>query len=149
MVRVSDSTVLIRVLKACPKLRKLVTIDDDQHGKCNVPAITIVPEIAVMDFIDWDPETKALQPWPCALTLETLAIKITDVPGPDTSCGLHQEAEDYNVIQQRLCQRLGEFANLKVLKLGHTAWINLIKTFSYRLSVWYTSKESMVPKQDN
>ncbi|KAF9321901.1 hypothetical protein BG003_010157 [Podila horticola] len=141
VVRVCNRIGLIRVLKECPRLRTLVAIDDDLHGAYEIP------EIAVMDFIDWDPETKSLTPWPCALTLETLAIKIADVPGRNTRGGLRQEARHYNSVQQHLCQRLGEFVNLKVLKLGHTARINAIKRFNHKRSE-YVFAESEVPRQN-
>ncbi|KAG0341611.1 hypothetical protein BG000_008556 [Podila horticola] len=141
VVRVCNRIGLIRVLKECPRLRTLVAIDDDLHGAYEIP------EIAVMDFIDWDPETKSLTPWPCALTLETLAIKIADVPGRNTRGGLRQETRHYNSVQQHLCQRLGEFVNLKVLKLGHTARINAIKRFNHKRSE-YVFAESEIPRQN-
>ncbi|KAG0020455.1 hypothetical protein BGZ81_009349, partial [Podila clonocystis] len=140
MVRGCTSKGLIRVLKTCPKLRRLVTINDDLHS------VYEIPEIAVMDFIDWDPETGALSPWSCALSLETLAIKIADVPGRNTNGALRQEVKSYNEVQQHLCQRLGEFANLKVLKLGHTARINSVKKFNHKNGE-FKFKESGVPKQ--
>ncbi|KAF9376844.1 hypothetical protein CPB97_010568 [Podila verticillata] len=139
-LRVWETLGILRMLKACPKLRKLVTIDDEIHSAYQVP------QMAVMDFIDWDPEAGAIHPWPCASTLETLAIKIADVPGRSTK-GLRQDIRRHNEIQQQVFQRLGEFKNLKVLQLGHVARINAIKGFNRKKSE-YRFADSEVPRQD-
>ncbi|KAF8981890.1 hypothetical protein BGZ52_002404 [Haplosporangium bisporale] len=140
IVRAWETYGILRLLRACPKLRKLVTIDDETHGAYQVP------QMPVMDFIDWNPEAGAIEPWPCALTLETLAIKIADVPGRSMK-GLRQDIRRYNGIQQQVFQRLGEFKNLKVLQLGHVARINAIKGFNRKKSE-YKFANSEVPRQD-
>lgn len=139
-VRVWDRLGILRLLRTCPKLRKLETIDDEIHG------VYQVPQLAVMDFIDWDPEAGAIEAWPCASTLEMLAIKIADVPGRSTK-GLRQDIRRYNEIQQQVFQRLGEFENLKVLQLGHVARINAIKGFNHKKGE-YKFADREVPKQD-
>ncbi|KFH68081.1 hypothetical protein MVEG_06811 [Podila verticillata NRRL 6337] len=73
VVRVQDRTGIIRIFKSCSRLRKLITLDDGDHGSGNFP------EVQSADFIDWDPVLKTVRPWPCKTTLETLAIKITDM----------------------------------------------------------------------
>ncbi|KAG0028477.1 hypothetical protein BGZ82_008418 [Podila clonocystis] len=94
---VLDESGILRVLKLCPNLRKLTAL------------------AGATDFIDWDPELNAPRPWPCKTTLETLAIKIAGLPGE------HDGDRRFLETQQRVCERLAEFTNLKYLRLGHTA----------------------------
>jgi len=78
-------------------------------------------QVGATTFIEWDPELEDPRLWPCRTTLEALAI--TTLPQQDTSAPNGQQADDrrFIEIQQRVFQRLGEFANPRIVKLGHTA----------------------------
>lgn len=93
VVRVWDGTGIAR-LKSCSKLRKLVTIDDEEHGRYEVP------QVGVMDFIDWDPEANVMRPWPCQSKLETLAIKITGIPVRNNRVPLQEDRSYYGIHQR-------------------------------------------------
>ncbi|KAG0028476.1 hypothetical protein BGZ82_008417 [Podila clonocystis] len=136
IVKVLDRTGILRVLKSCPKLRKLTTIDDGRH------AGERFAEVDAQDFIDWDPELNTVRPWVSTTKLETLAIKITGV-------GLQNDHRRFFETHQRVCERLGEFKALKVLTLGHNAEVR------HRRTVWinrwrtgYRTTMSTVPKQE-
>ncbi|KAF9304442.1 hypothetical protein BGZ74_001524 [Mortierella antarctica] len=135
IVNVRDRGGIPRVLKSCPNLRKLVTIDDGRHGSNEFA------EVDAQDFIDWDPARNAVQPWVSAANLETLAIKITGIL-PQGSDELPVDFQRFYETQQRICERLGEFKALKVLTLGHRAivaerrsvWLNRWRT-GYRTTI--------------
>ncbi|KAF9336503.1 hypothetical protein BG006_008422 [Podila minutissima] len=135
IVNVRDRGGIPRVLKSCPNLRKLVTIDDGRHGSSEFA------EVDAQDFIDWDPARNAVQPWVSAANLETLAIKVTGIL-PQGSNELPVDFQRFYETQQRICERLGEFKALKVLTLGHRAivaerrsvWLNRWRT-GYRTTI--------------
>ncbi|KAF9371385.1 hypothetical protein CPB97_002003 [Podila verticillata] len=114
------TTGIIRVLKSCPRLRKLVTIDNECYNN------GLFPVVIASELIDWNPEVEAIRPWLCKATLETLALKI-HVPEQGTPAnGGHLVDDPQHVLatQQRVCERLGEFTNLRILQLGHQAQVN-------------------------
>ncbi|KAG0342809.1 hypothetical protein BG000_001139 [Podila horticola] len=145
VVKVLDRTGITRVLKSCPNLRKLVTIDDRRHGGGGFV------EVDAQDFIDWDPELNAVRPWVSTTNLETLAIKIIGIRPQSNGIpdGQHPGIQSFYETQQRICERLGEFKALKVLTLGHQAVV------AERRSVWinrwrtgYRTTLSICPKQN-
>lgn len=120
VVQSYDTMGIIRVLKSCLRLRKLVTVDDEYHN--NSP-FTVMDASAL---IDWDPQAEAMRSWPCKATLETLALKI-NVPHQGTPANGGQIVDDPQHVlatQQRVCERLGDFTNLRILRLGHEAQVN-------------------------
>ncbi|KAG0029077.1 hypothetical protein BGZ81_004159 [Podila clonocystis] len=96
------------ILKFSSKLRSCKIIDELESG------YGLSPKMPATDFIDWDQKHKIVQPWACKNTLETLAINFTQRDQ-------HGELEDdqyFRRTQQRVCERLGTFVNLKVLQLA-------------------------------
>ncbi|KAG0088987.1 hypothetical protein BGZ93_010088 [Podila epicladia] len=146
IINVLDRSGIPRVLKSCPNLRNLVTIDDGRHGS------SAFAEVDAQDFIDWDPARNAVQPWVSSANLETLAIKITGILplGSGTPDGQQVDLQGFYETQQRICERLGEFKALKVLTLGHRAvvaerrsvWLNRWRT-GYRTTISTSPKQSM------
>ncbi|KAF9383077.1 hypothetical protein CPB97_006764 [Podila verticillata] len=110
--RADDSTGIMRVLKSCPHLRVLETIgsENDDHRPLSIHAT---------DFIDRDPASGTYRPWPCTRTLETLTITIVDIPVHYPSLIDEDDEQRTLEIQRRVCERLGQFTNLKILRLGH------------------------------
>ncbi|KAF9376638.1 hypothetical protein CPB97_010682 [Podila verticillata] len=95
-------------LKLCPRLR---TFGDIHHiHSFNGP----FPKVGFIEFVDFDPERNAIRPWLSKSTLETLAITIGTTP--EEVPWAQDEAT------QRLCERLGEFTNLRILQLGNSGW---------------------------
>ncbi|KAG0349761.1 hypothetical protein BG005_010711 [Podila minutissima] len=96
------------ILKFSSKLRTCKIIDESVSGR------GLAPKMPASDFIDWDHKSRTVQPWACRDTLETLAINFTQRDQ-------HGELEDdwsFRKTQQRLCEQLGTFKNLKVLQLA-------------------------------
>ncbi|KAG0341616.1 hypothetical protein BG000_008561 [Podila horticola] len=96
------------ILKFSPKLRACKIIDESVSGR------GLAPKMPASDFIDWDHKNETDEPWACKDTLEILAINFTQRDQ-------HGELEDercFHEIQQRVCERLGTFKNLKVLQLA-------------------------------
>lgn len=100
------------ILKFCEKLRTCKAIDEAVTG-CGV-----APKVPATDFHDWDKKTKTLHPWACKDTLETLAINITR----RDQFGELEDDGRFHRTQQRVCERLGTFVNLKVLQLAPKAY---------------------------
>lgn len=95
-------------LKLCPMLR---TFGDMHHiHSVNGP----FPKVGFTEFVDFDPERNAIRPWLSKSTLETLAITIGAIP--EEVPWAQDEAT------RRLCERLGEFTNLRILQLGSSDW---------------------------
>lgn len=138
VVRVEDPTGIIRVLRSCPELRKLVTIANGWRGGGPYP------QVAATEFIDWDPETRALRPWPCATKLERLAVQVTGVPQlkPQAADKQLTDVRHYFEIQRRVCERLGQFTNLRVLQLGWSPQGIQCRNFS-----WDTARNTAALKQ--
>lgn len=134
------------LLKSFPKLRKLETINDEEYITGGFP------DIDVADFIDWDAELTDMRDWLFKTSLETLAIKITGVPQLDWTGPSGQQADHlpFPETHQQICQRLGQFANLKILRLGHEAsvkasryvWINRWKR-GYKPTIVTVPKQYM------
>ncbi|KAF8952718.1 hypothetical protein BGZ52_004395 [Haplosporangium bisporale] len=96
------------VLKLCPRLR---TFGDIHHmHSFNGP----FPKVGFTEFVDFDPERNAIRTWLSKSTLETLAITIGATPA--------EVPWSQGETTQRLCERLGEFANLRILHLGNSDW---------------------------
>ncbi|KAF9383079.1 hypothetical protein CPB97_006766 [Podila verticillata] len=109
-----DRNGLLLVLKLSPNLRKFEGID------CRWSNFEPFSWVYASDFIDWDPESNALRHWPCQSTLELLSIKVGNVPQRAGPLPGGKQADDrhYFETQQRVCERLGGFMNLKVLQLA-------------------------------
>ncbi|KAF9383078.1 hypothetical protein CPB97_006765 [Podila verticillata] len=100
------------ILKFCEKLRTCKAIDEAVSGR------GLSPKVPATDFHDWDKKTKALHPWACKDTLDTLAINITR----RDQFGELEDDVRFHRTQQRVCERLGTFVNLKVLQLAPKAY---------------------------
>lgn len=105
-VRHADSVATVALLSTCPNLRVLAALDNKDRPNIQFP------EVSAEDFIDWDANTGTVRPWPCAMTLETLQIKIRGMPRTS-------RAVNYAQLQERVFRRLSRFVNLQVLWLGH------------------------------
>ncbi|KAF8983980.1 hypothetical protein BGZ52_013352 [Haplosporangium bisporale] len=105
-VRHAGSAATVALLATCQKLRVLAALDNKDRPNIQFP------EVLAEDFIDWDAGTGMVRPWPCALTLETIQIKIRGMTRTS-------EAVNYVQLQGRVFQRLSRFVNLQVLWLGH------------------------------
>lgn len=105
-VRHAGSVATVALLATCQKLRVLAALDNKDRPNIQFP------EILAEDFIDWDADTGMVRPWSCAVTLETLQIKIRGMTRTS-------EAVNYVHLQGRVFQRLSRFVNLQVLWLGH------------------------------
>lgn len=101
---VRDTPRVLRVLKSCPKLRRFADLDNIRH--CHVP----LPAVHLTGFVDFDPES-ARPSWMSSRSLEILSITLDSDPG--------QLPWDSDQTMRRLCERLGQFTNLKVLHLAH------------------------------
>ncbi|KAI9232282.1 MAG: hypothetical protein BYD32DRAFT_441103 [Podila humilis] len=99
---VLDTTKLVQVLASCPKLHSFGNFSDLDN--CTDP----LPEVDFSGFVDWNPEQNRVRPWLSKSTLETLAIGSIPQQTP--------WATDNTAM--RLCKRLGEFINLRILQLG-------------------------------
>ncbi|KAG0349504.1 hypothetical protein BG004_005166 [Podila humilis] len=91
-------TGLVQILRSSPRLRKMALLSA-------VPASL---------FIDCDPNSGYLQPWPLQSSLVSLDINLTGVPEwfPVMEKGSIK-------VQQQLCERLGQLTNLQNLEIHH------------------------------
>lgn len=104
-------------------LRKAVTIDendddaeDEGETEDEEDGSGPYPDVPATAFIDWNPESGALRPWPCTSSLEMLAIRRIDI----------SQADDrfYLDTQERSCARLGMFESLRILQLVRSQFAN-------------------------
>ncbi|KAG0346191.1 hypothetical protein BG004_002223 [Podila humilis] len=67
-------------------------------------------------FADYDPVSEELNTWLCQHTLETLHVVCDGIPkwSPQEDPSIRFQSK---VIQQKLCERLGQFTNLRLLRL--------------------------------
>lgn len=114
VIRVQVSTDITRILKSSPKLRTFEAIDELEYSN------SLELGVSGSDFVDWDEEAKVFRPWSCKDTLETLAIKIINVPHWDYQFTYSGPGGvlDFFKIQQKVCERIGTFTNLKALQLA-------------------------------
>ncbi|KAF9304443.1 hypothetical protein BGZ74_001525 [Mortierella antarctica] len=138
VVRVDGPTGIARVLRSCPELRQLVTIGNGWRG--GGPTL----EVSAAEFIDWDPELRTVRPWPCATKLERLAVQVTGLPQLKPQAAEKQlpDVRYYFEIHQRMCERLGQFTNLRVLQLGWSPY-----SIPSKLAFWDTLEETAPSKQ--
>lgn len=101
---VLDTTRLVQILASCPKLHNFGNFRDLDN--CVDP----LPVVDFSGFVDWDPEQNRVRPWLSKSMLETLAITISSIP--------QQTPWAADNTAMRLCKRLGEFTNLRILQLG-------------------------------
>ncbi|KAF9215586.1 hypothetical protein BGZ59_000920 [Podila verticillata] len=108
-----DRNGLLHVLKLSPNLRTFEGIEG------RLSSFKPFSWVYASDFIDWDPESSALRHWPCQSTLELLSIKVGNIPQRAGPPGGNQADDRYYFqTQERVCERLGGFMNLKVLQLA-------------------------------
>ncbi|KAF9377903.1 hypothetical protein CPB97_009876 [Podila verticillata] len=106
-----DDSFLVDLLAFSPNLRKLVTI---KNGEYPYVDDDFFPQVPAEKFADLDSSTKTYRPWACEATLETLHVKIVDIP-------IKYNADEVRrlSLQTRVCGRLARLTNLQVLWLGH------------------------------
>ncbi|KAF9146050.1 hypothetical protein BGX30_004743 [Mortierella sp. GBA39] len=130
------SAQMCQILSTSPYLHTFMILAE---GECMDPHVS---HILAEDFIDLDPVTNSLRPWPCASTLKLFRAKILGIPRPDITltyygCTRGEPAvgngEEDNVavvlqethsgqgreLQARVYERLSSFTRLMVLGLGH------------------------------
>ncbi|KAK3811118.1 MAG: hypothetical protein J3Q66DRAFT_351076 [Benniella sp.] len=104
----------LRVLSSGCNLRTLTTLE----GSC---FIETYPRMDATVFIDQDPTTGVLRPWPCEASLKVLSAKITGIPRPDLP-GHETVKETYpgqgREIQSKVYDRLARLTHLEILCLG-------------------------------
>lgn len=131
------SVQMCQILSTSPYLHTFITLAE---GECVDPHVS---HILAEDFIDLDPVTNTLRPWPCESTLKRFRAKILGIPRPDVTETYYgrtrgeaaegEEEEDVEVevvlqemhpgqgreLQAHVYERLSSFTRLKVLGLGH------------------------------
>ncbi|KAH7053555.1 hypothetical protein BKA57DRAFT_453969 [Linnemannia elongata] len=131
------SVQMCQILSTSPHLHTFVTLAE---GECVDPHVS---HILAEDFIDLDPVTNTLRPWPCESTLKQFRAEILGIPRPDVTQtyygrtrgepaeGNEEEEGDVEVVLQEthlgqgrelqalVYERLSRFTRLKVLGLGH------------------------------
>lgn len=76
--------------------------------------------ISATDFIDLNPTSDTLNPWPCESTLKVFCARISRIPRPGVTTVANEEYPGQrDDIQQRVYERLARFTNLERLALGH------------------------------
>ncbi|KAF9544911.1 hypothetical protein EC957_011536 [Mortierella hygrophila] len=118
-----------QILSTSPRLTTFVTMRDSSHDFERDWFVSAVAKFAVQDFIDIDPNTKALKPWACESTLKDFAAKITGIPRPDITQTFHGHPRQGGLqethpgqsqeLQRRVYERLARFTHLEELELGH------------------------------
>lgn len=128
------STQLYRLLSSSPNLHTFSILEDGPKWLPPTPA-----RFKAEDFIDLDPTTDTLRPWPCEPTLKIFRAKVALIPRPDVTHTYHgfpregdyqydefdeePRLEDYRGqgrdLQRRVYERLSRFKRLEVLSLGH------------------------------
>ncbi|KAG0349496.1 hypothetical protein BG004_005158 [Podila humilis] len=105
-----DVARLLEVLRACSSLKGL-KIGGFSFAKDAIDATR---------FADHDPVSGELNTWLCEHTLETLHVVCEGIPewSPQENPSIRYQRE---VIQQKLCERLGQFTNLQELQLYYRA----------------------------
>lgn len=126
---------LYQLLSLCPNLHTFSILEDGAKLLPSTPT-----RFEADEFIDLDPATNTLRPWPCESTLRVFRAKIARIPRPDvtyTYHGFSREEESYRYdefdeeprleeysgqgqdIQHRVYERFSRFKQLEVLALGH------------------------------
>ncbi|KAF9085783.1 hypothetical protein BGX29_001773 [Mortierella sp. GBA35] len=96
-----------------------------------VPGLTSA--LMRQDFIDLDPVTNTLKPWPCEFKLRHFSAQILGNPRPDvTFTHYNRSLEQTEVdriqkahpgqgreLQRQICERLARFKQLEILESGH------------------------------
>lgn len=96
-----------QLLSTSPHFIKVVTLAADQTFSAEKT------HISAHDFIDLDPISNILNPWPCASTLKVFRARISGIPRP----GITRLAEEryprqrYD-LQDRVYERLARFTQL-------------------------------------
>ncbi|KAG9068298.1 hypothetical protein KI688_010564 [Linnemannia hyalina] len=130
------SAQMCQILSTSPYLHTFMILSE---GECVEPHVS---HILAEDFIDLDPVTNSLRPWPCVSTLKLFRAKILGIPRPDITqthygctrgepaVGNGEEGNGAVVLQEthsgqgrelqaHVYERLSSFTRLKVLGLGH------------------------------
>ena len=121
------SVQMCRILSTSPHLHTFITLTE---GECVDPHVS---HILAEDFIDFDPVTNTLRPWPCESTLKRFRAKILGIPRPDVTQTYYGQTRSELVevvlqethpgqgreLQSHVYERLSRFTRLKVLGLGH------------------------------
>jgi hypothetical protein len=104
----------LHVLSSGCNLQTLTTLE----GCC---FIETYPRMDATVFIDQDPATGVLRPWPCEASLKVLSAKITGIPRPDLP-GHETVKETYpgqgREMQSKVYDRLARLTHLEILCLG-------------------------------
>ncbi|KAK3836381.1 MAG: hypothetical protein JOS17DRAFT_477325 [Linnemannia elongata] len=116
---------MLQILSSSPRLASFVTLVEDEQYEFVRPFIT------GNDFIDLEPSSGTLKPWPCESTLKVFRAKIGWIPRPDitrtyyghpmTSWTIKREAYPGEglEIQRRVYERLARMTRLERLELGN------------------------------
>ncbi|KAG0217883.1 hypothetical protein BGX33_009315 [Mortierella sp. NVP41] len=122
---------LRQILSSSPNLHTFAILVDEDGEQ-----IPMVTHFLVKDFIDLDPVTNTLRPWPCESKLKHFSVKILGIPRPDVTRTHYGElfeelCEGYldwiqetypgqsQELQCQVYERLGRFKHLEYLGLGH------------------------------
>ncbi|KAF9096558.1 hypothetical protein BGX23_010969 [Mortierella sp. AD031] len=129
------STHIRQILSSSPNLHTFVTAENGEA------VYSKVMPILAEDFIDLDPATDTLRPWPCESKLKLFNAKVLGIPRPDVTLTYYgrprEEFHDVDgnavavdvlqethpgqgrELQRRVYERLSRFTHLEVLGLGH------------------------------
>ncbi|KAG0246308.1 hypothetical protein B0O80DRAFT_499632 [Mortierella sp. GBAus27b] len=105
---------LVQVLSSCPNLHTMMDVQGTLQG-------SKYHRLDANLFIDRDPVTGLLRPWPCETTLKEFWIKITGIPRLDSeNDGNSAQAmvQRSHKIQHQVYERLARFVHLETLGLG-------------------------------
>ncbi|KAG0333180.1 hypothetical protein BG004_000938, partial [Podila humilis] len=114
---------VVRLLRSLPQLRKL----DIQRGSYKLRSFKAIDANV---FLDLDPNTGTLIPWPCMNTLESLVINFS-ISGPWLQQVDQDSFAQALTVQLQLLERIGKFPNLRVLRLCFLPRDDYLKSYSY------------------